>query len=112
EVIDRDVEISGLPLSVQASIGFVSAPADGADTEELLQRADVAMYAAKASHAGVMRYDPGFDNYDATGLTLASELRHAIADDQLVLHYQPQASFADGRVRSLEALVRWQHPTQ
>jgi diguanylate cyclase (GGDEF)-like protein len=111
EVIDREVEISGLPLSVQASIGFVSIPVDGTETDELLQRADVAMYAAKARHAGVARYDEALDQYDATSLTLVTELRPAIADDQLVLHYQPQASFADGRVRSLEALVRWQHPT-
>jgi diguanylate cyclase (GGDEF)-like protein len=111
EVIDREIEIRGLPLSVQASIGFVSVPEDGTAVDELLQRAEVAMYAAKARHVGVVRYDTAFDNYDAARLTLVSELRHAIEQDQLVLHYQPQASFASGQVRSVEALVRWQHPT-
>jgi predicted signal transduction protein with EAL and GGDEF domain len=106
----RDVIDLGLPLSVQASVGWVSAPEDGIDVGELLQRADVAMYVAKARHAGITRYDPSLDHYDAASLMLVSELRHAIDQDQLVLHYQPQATIIDGSVRAIEALVRWQHP--
>jgi diguanylate cyclase len=111
DVIDREVEVSGLPLSVQASVGFVLAPEDGTDVDDLLQRADVAMYVAKAQHAGVTRYEPSLDHYDAARLSLVSELRHAIDDDQLVLHYQPQVSLADGAITAVEALVRWHHPT-
>jgi diguanylate cyclase len=111
DVIEREVEITGLPLSVQASIGFVVAPEDGTDIDTLLQRADVAMYLAKAQHAGVVRYDAGLDHYDAAKLSLVAELRHAIDDGQLVLHYQPQTTLADGRITTVEALVRWQHPT-
>jgi diguanylate cyclase len=111
-VIDREVEVNGLPLSVQASIGFVIAPDDGDDVDSLLQRADVAMYVAKAGHAGVIRYDPSLDHYDAAKLSLVSELRHAIDDGQLVVHYQPQATLAEDRIDAVEALVRWQHPTQ
>jgi diguanylate cyclase (GGDEF)-like protein len=111
DVIDREVEVSGLPLSVQASIGFVIAPDDGGDVDQLLQRADVAMYVAKAQHAGVLRYDASLDHYDAARLSLVSELRHAIDDGQLVLHYQPQATLAQDRIDAVEALVRWQHPT-
>jgi diguanylate cyclase (GGDEF)-like protein len=110
DVIDREVEINGLPLSVQASMGFVIAPEDGTDVDTLLQRADVAMYVAKARHAGVSRYDETLDEYDADSLALVNELRRAVDDGQLVLHYQPQATLADGGVRSIEALVRWQHP--
>jgi diguanylate cyclase len=110
DVIDREIDVSGLPLTVQASIGFVTAPHDGAEVDELLQRADLAMYAAKERHAGVLRYDASLDQYDAGRLTLVSELRRAIDEDQLVLHYQPQVAFADGRVRAVEALIRWQHP--
>jgi diguanylate cyclase (GGDEF)-like protein len=111
EIIDDEVEVSGLPLSVEASIGFVVAPDDGTDVDTLIQRADVAMYFAKAQHSGVMRYDPSLDDYDAAKLSLVGELRHAIDAGQLVLHYQPQATLADGRVEAVEALVRWQHPT-
>jgi len=111
DVIEREVQVSGLPLSVQASIGFVLAPEDGTDIDTLLQRADVAMYLAKARHAGVVRYDAALDHYDAAKLSLIAELRHAIDDGQLVLHYQPQTTLSDGRVKAVEALVRWQHPT-
>jgi len=109
-VIDREIEVSGLPLSVEASVGYVIAPADGSDVDELLQRADVAMYEAKARHAGVIRYDPGQDRYDAADLGLVAELRRAIDDGALVLHYQPKVDLAEGRVEAVEALVRWRHP--
>src|SRR5205814_6063462 len=104
------VEVSGLPVSVEASIGYVVAPDDGTDVGELLQRADVAMYVAKAQHAGVVRYDAHQDHYDAANLSLVAELRHAIKDGQLLLHYQPKARLSDSRVEAVEALVRWRHP--
>jgi EAL domain-containing protein (putative c-di-GMP-specific phosphodiesterase class I) len=97
-------------VSVEASVGYAVALEDGTTVTELLQRADVAMYAAKAHHTGLLRYDASLDRYDAETLALVGQLRRAIADDELVLHYQPQASPADRRVVALEALVRWQHP--
>ena len=110
-VIDLEVEVSGLPLSLEASIGYVVAPFDGVEVDELLQHADVAMYMAKAKHLGVVRYDADQDHYDASKLELVAQLRHAIDDGQLVLHYQPKEWLTDGRVDAIEALVRWQHPT-
>ncbi len=110
-VIEREVEIRGLPLSVQASIGFAVAPDDGTDVDTLLQRADIAMYVAKERHSEVLRYDCKQDHHDAAKLGLVAELRHAIDDGQLVLHYQPQTTLDSGRVGAVEALVRWQHPT-
>jgi diguanylate cyclase len=109
-LIMNQVEVHGLPLAVEASIGFVVAPEDGDEVDVLLQRADVAMYVAKEKHSGVVRYDPSQNHYDATNLTLVAELRHAIDDNQLVLHYQPKTTLVDGRVDAVEALVRWQHP--
>jgi diguanylate cyclase len=112
DIIDREVEVSGLPLSIDSSVGFVVAPDDGNDVDDLLQRADVAMYVAKGKHSGVVRYDPEQDEYDAAKLGLIGELRHAIDDGQLVLHYQPKAAIADGRIEAMEALVRWEHPVR
>jgi diguanylate cyclase (GGDEF)-like protein len=111
-VIELEALISGLPLSVEASVGYVVAPEDGTDIDELLQRADIAMYVAKARHAGVARYDQSQNSYDAANLGLIAELRRAIAADELVLHYQPKTNLDDGRVEAVEALVRWEHPTQ
>jgi diguanylate cyclase len=112
DVIEDEVEIRGLPLSVQASIGFVTVSETDTDLDALLQHADVAMYAAKAQHAGVVEYSPELDHYDSANLSLVGELRRAISAGELVLHYQPQADIATGRVGAVEALVRWQHPTQ
>ena len=111
DVIQREVQISGLPLSVEASIGYVVSPDDGTDIDELLQLADVAMYVAKSQHAGVVRYDRSQNHYDAANLSLVSELRHAIASDQLSLHYQPKVHVDTGAAAGVEALVRWRHPT-
>ncbi len=111
DIIVHEVEVSGLPLSVESSIGYVIAPNDGIDVDDLLQHADVAMYLAKAQHVGVVHYDPEHDHYDAANLGLIADLRHAIDAGELVMHYQPKAALDDGRVEAVEALVRWQHPT-
>lgn len=111
DLIELEVQVSGLPVSIESSIGFAVAPEDGLDVDELMQRADVAMYTAKSEHSGVARYDRALDNYDAANLGLIAELRRAISEDELVLHYQPKARVSDGRIDALEALVRWQHPT-
>jgi diguanylate cyclase (GGDEF)-like protein len=109
-LLHQEVEISGLPLAVDASIGFALAPQDGATVDELMRHADVAMYVAKKTHAGVVRYDAGLDHYDSTTLALLAELKRAIVGDELVLHYQPKASVETGGIVAVEALVRWNHP--
>jgi diguanylate cyclase (GGDEF)-like protein len=111
-ILQRDILVGGLTLSVQASIGYALAPADADDVGTLMRRADVAMYLAKAEHAGIARYDVRRDQYDAATLGLVAELRQAIDSEQLVLHYQPQRDLASGHTTAIEALVRWQHPTR
>ena len=110
-VIQHEISISGLPLTVDSSVGFVVTPDDGSDVDELLQHADVAMYVAKEQHGGVVRYSPDQIRFHPKDLALVGQLRQPIETDQLVLHYQPKASLATGRVESVEALVRWRHPT-
>jgi EAL domain-containing protein (putative c-di-GMP-specific phosphodiesterase class I) len=111
EVIQGELEVGGLPLSIESSIGYVVSPQDGGSIDELLQRADVAMYVAKSVRSGVARYDDTQDHYDASKLTLVTELRHAITSNQLVLHYQPKIAAGTESAYGVEALVRWQHPT-
>jgi diguanylate cyclase (GGDEF)-like protein len=111
-VISGEIEIRGLPLSVAPSIGFAVASRAGVQVDALLRSAEVAMYVAKEQHAGVVRYVPALDHYDAANLGLIGELRRALDADELVLHYQPQMAIADGTVETVEALVRWQHPTK
>jgi diguanylate cyclase (GGDEF)-like protein len=110
ELLSEPLDVAGLPLTPEASVGYALFPEDGGNADALLQHADVAMYLAKVGHAGVVRYDPAQDDYDSDRLALVAELRRALDNDELVLHYQPKASLADGSVRAVEALVRWNHP--
>ena len=110
--LERPISVNTLPLSVEASIGVAVYPEHGTETQLLLQRADAAMYEAKRESSGACFYEGTSDVADVTRLTLVGELRRAMADGELELHYQPQAMLADGQVASAEALVRWHHPTR
>ena len=104
------IEIEGIAVSAEASVGIATYPADGEDVADLLQHADIAMYAAKAGRTGVTSYHAETDRSSHERLLVLAELREAIARDELVLHYQPKVSLADGRTVGVEALVRWNHP--
>jgi diguanylate cyclase (GGDEF)-like protein len=104
------VDIDGMRLEVGASIGVAVYPCHADTAEQLLQHADVAMYAAKRSRRGVTEYAPGLNDHSAGRLALVGELRDAIERDELVLHYQPKADARTGEVCGAEALVRWHHP--
>jgi EAL domain-containing protein (putative c-di-GMP-specific phosphodiesterase class I) len=75
-----------------------------------LRQADVAMYAAKQTGCGTVAYQFGQDDNSRTRLTLLTELRQAIALNQLVLYFQPKLDLMSGDITGVEALVRWQHP--
>jgi EAL domain-containing protein (putative c-di-GMP-specific phosphodiesterase class I) len=81
-----------------------------ADVDTLLQRADVAMYVAKQTHTGATVYAPELDVNSPRRLALLADLRRAIEERALLLHYQPKVELASGEVRGVEALVRWNHP--
>jgi predicted signal transduction protein with EAL and GGDEF domain len=98
---------------VGASIGIASCPQHASDREELMRRADLAMYAAKAEGRGRWRfYDAALDLRLAEKAWLVRELRLALERGGLALHYQPRVDLRSRRVHSTEALVRWTHPVQ
>ena len=102
--------LEGVTLDLGASVGIALFPDHGRDVETLLQRADVAMYLAKEDRSGCELYSAERDEYSPSRLALVSELRRAIDQGELVLHYQPKAAVRSGQVTGVEALVRWQHP--
>jgi diguanylate cyclase (GGDEF)-like protein len=108
--LQEPFELEGLSLDVEASIGVALYPEHGNDPDELLQHADIAMYVAKDTHAGFMLFDPALDQHSPRRLALLGELRRAIDNRQLVLHYQPKVDAHTGQLLGVEALVRWQHP--
>jgi diguanylate cyclase (GGDEF)-like protein/PAS domain S-box-containing protein len=99
-------------VDVGTSIGIAEFPGDGTDTSTLMRHADVAMYAAKRSQAGYSRYSPEIDQHSVERLGLAAELRGALERRQLELYYQPKVNLESGDVESVEALLRWPHPTR
>ena len=99
----------GIPISLEARIGYAIFP-DQADNADLLwQRAGVALRAAKEQHASQMMYDKGIDYYDPRRLALVSGFQKAIDTDELVLHYQPKIDLQRECVIGVEVLLRWQH---
>lgn len=96
-----------------ASIGISLFPLDGVDGQTLLKHADIAMYAAKMHQKGTYRFfEPSLERRLVTRLNREAELKIAIARKELVLYYQPRVSGDTGEITSMEALVRWVHPTQ
>jgi diguanylate cyclase (GGDEF)-like protein len=106
----RPFDIAGVAVELGASIGIALQPDHGDDVSTLLQRADVAMYQAKRNGTGIETYDAARDPYSAERLKLLGELRRAIDNHELVLHFQPKVALGTRRAIGVEALVRWQHP--
>ena len=109
--LESPVEIAGVLVDVGASVGVAVAPRDGNDAATLLQRADVAMYVAKSDHRGIVFYEAEADPYSPQRLSLAADLRRAVANGEVEPHFQPVTSLKSGEPISVEALARWTHPT-
>ena len=110
ESLHRPFVIEGMGLDVHASIGISFFPGHGEDVDVLLQRADVAMYLAKAANSGCEVYAAERDQYSPSRLALVGELRRALQDEEFVLYYQPKVDLKTGESSTVEALIRWDHP--
>ena len=110
EALRRPFEVEGLHLHVAGSVGIALFPEHADDAQQLLRKADIAMYQAKNAGGGRELYAHNRDTTSRDSLALASELPGAIAGDQLELHFQAKADAATGEVVGMEALVRWRHP--
>ena len=109
-VLARPLDLAGFSATIEGSFGIAQWPDDGAELDELISSADIAMYAAKQGGTGVERFRPDRDQPSKERFALVQALRGALRDSQLRLHYQPQVRVADGAVVGVEALVRWPHP--
>ncbi len=100
----------GQAIDISASVGFSMFPLHAEDANSLIRYADIAMYAAKRSGKGYALYEPEQELANRINLSLQGELREAIQEGRLSLHYQPKISHGNCRLVGLEALVRWDHP--
>ncbi|WP_116450797.1 putative bifunctional diguanylate cyclase/phosphodiesterase [Blastococcus litoris] len=113
EALHRPFDVEGVSLDVEASVGIVLSPWHGTDTEVLLRHADIAMYVAKEVKAGAVVFEPEEHVTAPPRLTVLGDLRRALeGTGELFLHYQPKYTLDGERIEGLEALLRWQHPTQ
>jgi diguanylate cyclase (GGDEF)-like protein len=104
------VDLADVTITTEACIGIAVAE-EGESHTDLLRHADTAMYAAKGAGMPWEIYSPQLDRGRSERLALVSDLKHAIDRDELHLHYQPKLDLASGLISSVEALVRWTHPT-
>lgn len=108
EEFDRSIAVNGTELFVSCSIGIALYPRDGRDADDLMKHADSAMYLAKRSGRRVFRfYSEELTRNAAARLALESDLRRAMARDELELHFQPKVSLPEHEMIGSEALLRW-----
>ncbi|WP_431902183.1 putative bifunctional diguanylate cyclase/phosphodiesterase [Nonomuraea sp. bgisy101] len=110
--LTEPVRLEGMTFDMDGSVGIALFPDHAPDFELLLQRADVAMYLAKEGRTGVELYQPDKDRNSPERLGLLGDLRRAVDNRELRLHYQPKVDLTTGEVRGMEALLRWRHPVR
>jgi diguanylate cyclase (GGDEF)-like protein/PAS domain S-box-containing protein len=104
-------EISGQVLDIGVSAGMATAPLHGVDAEELIASADFALQRARAAGGrSVTVFDPAMREEASSRRALLDDLRRALRDGELELHYQPQVHLGSNELFGLEALIRWRHP--
>ncbi|WP_371374781.1 EAL domain-containing protein [Sporomusa aerivorans] len=107
----RDYSIGAITIQLSSSIGIARYPQDGTTVEELLKKADMAMYAAKAAGRSCWRFfDPVMLKDAQEKLLLTNSLRRAVENREFTLVYQPQVEIASGKVTGFEVLLRWHSP--
>jgi diguanylate cyclase (GGDEF)-like protein/PAS domain S-box-containing protein len=110
-VLALPFDLSGYTLHVTTSIGISLFPQDGQEGDTLIKHADVALYQAKARGRNNFQFfDPVMIEAGEQRLMLENDLRKALLRDEFILYYQPRVDLSTGRVTSVEALIRWQHP--
>lgn len=110
--LTESVRLEGMSFDLDGSVGIALYPDHAPDFELLLQRADVAMYLAKELRTGIELYQADKDRNSPERLGLFGELRRALDNRELRLHYQPKIELDSGRVCGMEALLRWRHPVR
>jgi diguanylate cyclase (GGDEF)-like protein len=110
--LETPFDVEGHPIGVSVSIGISFFPEHGDTETALLQRADISLYAAKATRGRTVIYAAALDAHSPARLALTAELRRAIGANELLVHYQPIVALRAGGRPGVEALARWPHPVR
>jgi EAL domain-containing protein (putative c-di-GMP-specific phosphodiesterase class I) len=112
QVLESPLSLDEQMVDIGAGIGIAGFPENGVDGEELLGKSEIAMYAAKQRNEGAVVYEEAIDKGSQQSLSLLTELRQAVENNELRLFVQPKVTLATGHVVGMEALIRWQHPVR
>ena len=112
EWIEQSFDIDSANVAVGASIGIALMPQDGRDAASLIRCADIAMYDAKSRRTRASLYRASLDKNDNDRSTMLNDLRSALREQQISIHFQPQIDVATRQIVGAEALARWEHPTK
>jgi predicted signal transduction protein with EAL and GGDEF domain len=109
--LSKPFDLGDHQVTTGASIGIAIAPRVGADCDEILKSADLALYSAKSGGRGSFRFfEPELDRRMHARRNLERDMRSALADGEFELHYQPFVNVKSGEISGFEALLRWHHP--
>jgi diguanylate cyclase (GGDEF)-like protein/PAS domain S-box-containing protein len=110
EILSQPISVGGNLIHVGASMGIAMLPQDGCDGDTLLRNADLALYRAKSAGRAVCRFfEPEMDRVQREHRALEEDLRNALTNGEIALHFQPLVDLASGHVSGFEALARWTH---
>lgn len=109
--LEDEYQHQGISLQLQVRIGIALSPEHSGDAKVLLQMADSALHHTRKSNQLMQIYNKALDVSSVERLNLINNLKNAITDNQLELHYQPKLNLTTGLATHVEALVRWRHPT-
>jgi len=110
DLIQDPLRLAGLRLSVKSSVGVALAPDHATDADELLQRADIALYQAKAEADSICLYESTPDEISMERLQLSTDINDALDRGEFELWYQPKVDLMTGQTTGVEGLARWRHP--
>lgn len=108
--LKKSIKISGVDLSISASIGIAVYPEHGENIHSLLSHADIAMYIAKRNKIGYEIYDQKQDGHSISRLSMTKDFREALENNELNVNYQPIFDMSLNKIVAVEALSRWSHP--
>lgn len=112
QAFEKPIQLDDNFVDITAGIGIASYPAHSSQIEQLLSFAEIAMQVSKVKKSGPVIFDPSFDAGSNVNLTLASELKKSIQNNELMLFVQPKIDLKSRVVTSVEALIRWKHPAR
>jgi predicted signal transduction protein with EAL and GGDEF domain len=113
ESIIKPYQVDGHQIVSDISIGISIAPIDGAEPDQLLKNADMALYGAKGDGRGIYRFfEAEMDKRMKERRSLEMDLRQALSNAEFELHYQPLVNLQTNEITAFEALLRWNHPAR